>query len=173
MLAKEIKESLNKMEFGELRCLIDYCLGKEEIIDKKSQAFVTQDIDELSEYVDILEDKKKPLYSPASFILANSTKLQSLKELKKKTSEQIVKAKESMLLAKEKEYEQMTAALKQALFINEKQQTEIKDELDACQEELHKLLPESPVQRRLLYWSAKMQGSNLYEDKLNIKKNLR
>ena len=171
MLAKEIKESLEKMEFGELRRLIDHCLNNNEIIDKKNLSFVTQNTDKLLEYVDILEAKKKPLYSPSQFILANSTKLQSLSELKKE-SEQLIKAKENMILAKEKEYEQITATLKQSLFAIENQQNEIKEELDACQEKLNKMMSESPVYKRLLYWSAKMQGSNLGEDTLNAERNL-
>ncbi len=159
------------MEFGELRRLIDCCLENEVTIDKKYSSFVTHDIDKISEYVDILEGKKKPLYSPPNFKSASFIKLESLNNLKKE-SEQIIIAKESMILAKGKEYKQINLTLNQSLVANESQQVALKKELEACQEKLNSLLSESPVYRRLLYWSAKMQGSNLGEDESNVEKQL-
>ena len=159
------------MEFGELRQLIDHCLNSEQSIDKKNLLFVTHDTDELLEYVDILEGMKKPEYSPPNFTTSNSIKLQSLNNFKKE-SKNIILAKESMILDKGKEYKQMNLALNQALVINENQQIELKKEIDAHQEKLNDLIPESPVYRRLLYWSAKMQGSNIGEDKLIVEKKL-
>ncbi len=114
MITREVRDSLNKMELGELRRLIDCCLNKEATVSGKCLSFVTQDIDKISQYIDVLESKKKPIYSPLNFLSSPLIIPMSVSDLKKE-NEKMIATKEQIII----DCKQMILNLKKALIIVE------------------------------------------------------
>lgn len=158
MIAKEKKERLSQMEFGELRRVIDYCLHNEELIDNKYVSIVTDDLNIISEYTDILERKNRPLFSPLEISPPSNSK--SVSQLKEE-SKQLIATEQLKLSA--------------TLIVTERQQHKLDEELCVLQKELDRITleastdrteneseegeSESPIKDRLLFWINIMQSS--------------
>lgn len=169
MISQNIKDSLNQMEFGTLRELIDYCLNNVGTIDRKYLPLVTNDIDKISKYIDILESKKRGISTPKP-LSPPTLKLSITVESLKKESEAKIAEKKRLLLErwqqlKSLEEELETTQKKRRDLQSEdgslnKKLVEFESEVSSGKDNLNSSSPESEIQKRLLYWVNKMQGLN-------------